>query len=245
MLTNVINMETQSYFGEIVVAGIGGLVVVIGLLMEHFGDRDWYEYKHLPEVRSKSVRYIGEWLVIIGVLVEVVVACKTANDEWLSKRASRLKAEQLEKQINATSNNVVKVDEKIKPREISDEKRAYASVFLGKYKGTPFVRESYADPDSIRFGEKLSELLITNGWIMAGSVTGGRIEKQMPNDPFPKIVEPVGVEIEVNQPELLKAGSALDTFLNGCQFQSKLIFNPHPAMTYGGQGVHVRIGTQK
>jgi hypothetical protein len=79
-------MSTTSYFAEIVVAGIGGLLVVAGLLMEHFGDRDWYEYKCLPETRSKSLKWIGEWFVIFGVGVEVIVAGLTASAEWQTRQ---------------------------------------------------------------------------------------------------------------------------------------------------------------
>ncbi len=82
-------MATQSYFGEIILAGIGGLLVVIGLLMEHFGDRDWYEFKHLSEKLSKSVKWIGEWFVIIGVGIEVVVACFTAASEWQNRPSNK------------------------------------------------------------------------------------------------------------------------------------------------------------
>lgn len=82
-------MIPQSYFGEIILAGVGGLLVVIGLLMEHFGDRDWYEYKRLPETRSKSLQFIGVWFVIIGVGVEVVVACITAKSEWQNRPSNR------------------------------------------------------------------------------------------------------------------------------------------------------------
>lgn len=75
-------MMPQSYFGEIVLAGIGGIVVVVGLLAEHFCDAGWYEYKCLPEARRKSVKYIGELFVIIGVGIEVFVGIHAAKDAW-------------------------------------------------------------------------------------------------------------------------------------------------------------------
>jgi hypothetical protein len=80
---------TQSYFEEIVLAGFGGLLVVIGLLMEHFGNRDWYEYKCLPEGRSKSLKWVGEWFVILGVGIEVLVACFTAANEWQNRPSNK------------------------------------------------------------------------------------------------------------------------------------------------------------
>jgi hypothetical protein len=75
-------MMIKSHFVEILVAALGGLLVGIGLLMEHFGDnKEWYEYKFLTETRRKSVKYIGEWFVIIGVGIEVAVAAITAEGE--------------------------------------------------------------------------------------------------------------------------------------------------------------------
>lgn len=99
-------MVNESIFVEVVFAAIGGLLVVIGLLMEHFGDMEWYEYKCLPEGRSKCIRYCGEWLVIIGVGIEVGVAVKTAIQE-------RVKSDAWTEQMADAKTNITQIAKEI------------------------------------------------------------------------------------------------------------------------------------
>lgn len=94
-------MPNHSMFGEIVIAAIGGAIVVIGLLMEHFGEKDWYkDTSHFS--RSKKIRFYGEWFVIIGVGIEVLVAGYTAVGEW-ELRQITLKNDPLKQPISEIS----------------------------------------------------------------------------------------------------------------------------------------------
>ena len=68
-------------FTEVVIAAIGGVIVVVGLLMEHFGEKDWYKDSNHFD-KCKSIYKKGEWFVIAGVGIEVVVAILTAIGEW-------------------------------------------------------------------------------------------------------------------------------------------------------------------
>lgn len=108
IIPDKIMMETQSMFVEILLAAIGGVFVVIGLLMEHFGDRNWYEYKCLPEKRSKSLKWFGEWFVIFGVGIEVLVAAVTAYGE-------RQKFIAFKQQMDEAKTNIAQIDWRKQP----------------------------------------------------------------------------------------------------------------------------------
>jgi hypothetical protein len=81
-------METppQSYFWPVVSACAAGGVLLVGLLMEVLAEKK--RYQTIASFRRwASAKRWGEWLVIVGVLGEVVVAGVTAinerrNDPW-------------------------------------------------------------------------------------------------------------------------------------------------------------------
>src|SRR5450755_1436199 len=72
-------MTTGSYFWELVIAGSGGLVLVIGLFMELEKD----EFKKISQYRcSKTRKRWGQWLVIGGVVIEIGAALLAASKEF-------------------------------------------------------------------------------------------------------------------------------------------------------------------
>jgi hypothetical protein len=80
-------MMTGSLFWTVVIAGSGGLLVLIGLFMETLPEIK--EYKSLVWYRrSKCIKHWGEWLVIAGVFIEVVLSGFTAIDEWQIKQTA-------------------------------------------------------------------------------------------------------------------------------------------------------------
>lgn len=239
---------------------IGGFLVAVGCIGE------WYLFGHPAKAghelshRRSELQYIVavavgvsmEFLAILHSIPETirlernVVDIGTTNAQLVaSNLAERAKVDELEQQMAQTSNNVAQVNAKITPRTFNAEQIAYAHVFWGKFSGTPFVMESFADPDSTRFAEKLESLLNNCNWTEAGIMNGGNIFIGQGAGGSLQTAEPIGVVIEVNQNEPLKAGSALDLFLYRCHIESKLSFVPNPQVVVGGQGVHVRVGTQK
>jgi hypothetical protein len=201
----------------------------------------------LPKVwtdeRKERTKKLAEFFGIIAAIIFLVVLVS-------NRRTNALQEKRLSVEINSAQTNAkialskaAEIADEQKPRSFSDEQKAYAHILLGKFNGTPFVMESYADPDSTRFREKLIDLLRDNGWVLVGSMSGGNV--YMGKEPLQKTAEPIGVIIEVNHQEHLTAASSLDTFLNGCHIESHLIFVPNPPFVAGGKGVHVRVGTQK
>ena len=79
-------MTTGSLFWPIVIAGSGGVFVLIGLLMEMFAEKPWH--KNLSDFRrSKCINLCGEWLVIIGICTEIYVAADAAIKERKTETA--------------------------------------------------------------------------------------------------------------------------------------------------------------
>lgn len=152
--------------------------------------------------------------------------------------------------INALSKqaeDIVRKQHDEGPRTFPDDQKEYATNLLGKYRGTPFVLESFADPESARFGRKLSDLLANSGWGMVGSASGDRETIQgitSEHIGYPMMAEPSGIVIEVNHPEQLQAASALDLLLHRWGMKSRVSFDPHPALVIGGDGIHLRVGTK-
>ena len=74
-------MTSGSFFWTVLSAAIGGLIVFFGLVLEQLAEKSWY-----ASVRAskfwKSTKVAGEWLVLIGVGIEVMVAAVTAANEW-------------------------------------------------------------------------------------------------------------------------------------------------------------------
>src|ERR1700722_10824026 len=75
------HMTNGSLFWTIAIASLGGAIVFVGLLMEQLAEKTWYSHANAFRL-WKRVNFIGEWLVIIGVGIEVYIGCKTAVDEW-------------------------------------------------------------------------------------------------------------------------------------------------------------------
>jgi hypothetical protein len=74
-------MTTNSLFWFVVYAGLGGLFVFVGLLMEKFWEKKWHS--NISDFRrSKTIREIGEWIVIGGIVAEIIVAVSFAKVDW-------------------------------------------------------------------------------------------------------------------------------------------------------------------
>ena len=74
-------MTTESLFWTVVFVGSGGFIVLLGLLMEQSAEKTFFE--NVKQFRRfKRVRLLGEWFVIIGVFIEVLIAGWTAKEEW-------------------------------------------------------------------------------------------------------------------------------------------------------------------
>lgn len=72
-------------FWIVLIACIGGVVVLVGLLFEAFAEKK--RFRDINSFRRwKTLRVWGEWLVIGGIVVEIVVAGFTAIDEWRTKQ---------------------------------------------------------------------------------------------------------------------------------------------------------------
>jgi hypothetical protein len=81
-------MTTGSIFWFVIIASSGGVLVLVGLLMERFSERDWH--KNLSDFRRcKSVRVWGEWIVIAGIVVEIGVGILSALDAWKNDPLNR------------------------------------------------------------------------------------------------------------------------------------------------------------
>jgi len=81
-------MQTSaaSVFWPVFFACIGGAFVFVGLLLETLSDKQWF--KTLDSFkRWKSLKHCGEWLVIAGIVVEMVDAGVTA---WEIKQADKI-----------------------------------------------------------------------------------------------------------------------------------------------------------
>ena len=63
-------MPIMSLFWAVLFAGIGGVFVVMGLVMEQVADKELF--KNVAQYRCfKKIKLSGEWAVIFGVLCEV------------------------------------------------------------------------------------------------------------------------------------------------------------------------------
>ncbi|HEX3856894.1 MAG TPA: hypothetical protein VHY30_06330 [Verrucomicrobiae bacterium] len=79
-------MTTGSIFWAVVFAGAGGVFVFVGLLMEL--ETGWH--KNLVAFRRyKARKFCGEWLVIIGIVIEIFVAVLSAIDAWQNEPLNR------------------------------------------------------------------------------------------------------------------------------------------------------------
>jgi hypothetical protein len=75
-------MEASSLFWYVFWAGIGGLLVFIGIVAEEVADKHWYKNQESHKCWNR-VRFAGIWFgVVLGVLIEVIVAAVTACNEW-------------------------------------------------------------------------------------------------------------------------------------------------------------------
>ena len=81
-------MTTVSLFWFVMFAGLGGVVVFVGLLMEKLAGKE--KYKNISDFRrSKLVREMGEWMVIGGIVIEVAVAASFAALDWGNEPLNR------------------------------------------------------------------------------------------------------------------------------------------------------------
>lgn len=186
------------------------------------------------ELRRLSDEPENEGLIIVGDDAHFAYGGEGGGGVWVSITATPKLVEEAKKP-----------EIKLNPRTINAEQGAYGEKLLGKFKGTPFVIESYADPDSTRFAEKVVDFLTANGWHLVGSMGGGRVTTPDPKGlPLERSLEPSGVVIEVNHLEHIEAAVFLDFFLSKCDIRSQYICDLHPKFVAGGEGVHVRVGTR-
>lgn len=73
--------NTGSVFWFVLFATIGGVFVLVGILMEVLSEKNWFKsIKHFR--RCETTKKFGEWILIFGIVIEVVVAGFSAVDEW-------------------------------------------------------------------------------------------------------------------------------------------------------------------
>lgn len=78
----------QSYFWYIFWAAIGGVIVFFSLIMEQLDERKWYKsVSHLR--RLKWIRCCGEYMLLVGIFIEIAVSVVLAKDEWANNPANR------------------------------------------------------------------------------------------------------------------------------------------------------------
>jgi hypothetical protein len=71
-------MTTGSMFWVVIIAGSGGVFVLVGLLMEQFSEKKWH--KNIDDFRCcKSRKFWGEWFVIFGIVIEIKMAHLDTN----------------------------------------------------------------------------------------------------------------------------------------------------------------------
>src|ERR1039458_6396291 len=75
---------TGSSFWFVLSACVGGVIVLVGLLMETLAEKKWFGTVNSFR-RCESSKRCGEWAVIFGIVIEVVVAGWSAKDEWKNK----------------------------------------------------------------------------------------------------------------------------------------------------------------
>jgi hypothetical protein len=81
-------MTTGSVFWFVVFAASGGVFVFVGLLLEQFSEKDWYNSLS-DSRRCKSRKFWGEWIVIGGIVVEIGVGVFSAIDAWKNEPLNR------------------------------------------------------------------------------------------------------------------------------------------------------------
>jgi hypothetical protein len=74
-------LATISNFSSVVWACIGGMVVAVGIVLEIFSEKD--SFKSVASLRRwKTFKSIGEWIVVGGIVIEVIDGGFTARDIW-------------------------------------------------------------------------------------------------------------------------------------------------------------------
>lgn len=139
--------------------------------------------------------------------------------------------------------NVAVLEFRINPRTFTQEQTEHAIKSLGVWTNTPFFVEVFRDPDSTRFGERLTDLLKNSGWTLSGFANGLDVTLQKGRYDLPRTQEPVGVEIEISEMKHAAAAGSLNLFLSGCNLQSRVVTNLHPSFVIGGYVVRIRVGT--
>jgi hypothetical protein len=75
-------MEGSSLFWYVFWAGIGGVLVLVGIVVEELSDKPWYKSQE-SQKRWKRAKALAIWLGVTGgIFIEVIVAGATAYKEW-------------------------------------------------------------------------------------------------------------------------------------------------------------------
>ena len=73
--------DTHSVFCFVILACIGGTIVLVGLLMEFLAEKP--RFANISAFRFwERIKRWGELIVIIGIVVEIIVGGMFARDEW-------------------------------------------------------------------------------------------------------------------------------------------------------------------
>jgi hypothetical protein len=78
-------MPIQSVFWYVSIACLGGVFVCVGLIVEAFSEKDWFNNIKSRRRWKFSNFWFGELFVIFGIVIEVVVAYLTAREAWQSE----------------------------------------------------------------------------------------------------------------------------------------------------------------
>jgi hypothetical protein len=226
----------------------GFLLVLVGVIFE--GVEHFIRFPKRQISRKRRIEKNAWFVLVVGLAMELLGdnRAKRITDAD-NVRLNGLASIANERAANTESNNLV-LRAKVATLEIAALRRTFTSeqissahIFLDKYANTPFILESFTDPDSTRFGEDLFDLLKKVGWEVGGIVNGADERIQKAGLDIPRTQEPVGVKIEINDNKYNDAANALNSFLNGCKIKSEIFVNLHPQFIMGGNGVHVRVGT--
>jgi hypothetical protein len=156
---------TGSSFWFVLSACIGGVIVLVGLLMETLADKKWFGTLKSFR-RCESIKHCGEWAVILGVLIEVVVAGWSAKDEWQTRQIAikdsplnqPIKSIQVHVFLEIAGTNFIQyalsksAAEKLSMFEIINKNGEIAVLGCDAYSSEPWVEsQNRNDPPNERF----------------------------------------------------------------------------------------------
>jgi hypothetical protein len=164
-------METiaTSTFWFVFWACIGGAVVLVGLLMETMADRK--RFKHVNSLRRcQSVKHWGAWILIGGIVIEIVVAGLSAKSAWendpLNAPINSISAEIKLKVKGVNSRGLLGPGNGIFAQPTEDEKIVYGQSGVIFLEGTNTTKPVYSLTGKFDKSEFLGSGLVggSNDW---------------------------------------------------------------------------------